>query len=73
MDRLWADGPPTRTYTPTPLRDERPAEPRATTTAAACRRGAPTALGRVRRRRAPVEAGRAGWRRSGVAPSPPRS
>ena len=28
MDRLWADGPPTRTYSPTPLRDERPAEPR---------------------------------------------
>ena len=27
MDRLWADGPPTRTYTPTPLRDEREALP----------------------------------------------
>ena len=27
MDRLWADGPPTRITSPTPLRDERPAEP----------------------------------------------
>jgi putative serine protease PepD len=27
MDRLWADGPPTRTYSPTPLRNEPAAAP----------------------------------------------
>ena len=73
MDRLWADGPPTRTYTPTPLRDERPAEPRDDDRGGVPPRRTDGAGAGTPPPRAAVEAGRAGWRRSGAAPSPPRS